>query len=141
MTSRLDVVATARGWIGTRWRHQGRTREGCDCAGLVLCVARELGLIAPDACDVVGYPRLPANGMLGLACGQHMARVAAPDVGCVALMRFEREPQHLGIFGDYPGGGLSLIHAYASNRKVVEHRLDENWRGRIVAVFDLPGVA
>jgi hypothetical protein len=46
----------------------------------------------------------------------------------------------LGFIGDYEFGGLSMIHAYAWSRKVVEHRLDDVWRRRIVALFELPGV-
>ena len=32
--TREMVVAEARTWIGVKWRHQGRTREGVDCIGL-----------------------------------------------------------------------------------------------------------
>ena len=35
-----DVVAEARRWLGTPWRHQARLRGvGVDCGGLVVCVA------------------------------------------------------------------------------------------------------
>lgn len=138
MTTAADVVTAARSWIGTRWLHQGRAKGiGCDCAGLVIGVARELGLADVNIAD---YGRTPSRNQLIQRCSEHMQRVGAPAVGCVALMQFEREPQHLGIVGDYPGGGLSLIHAYAQQRRVVEHRLDDVWAGYVVAVFALPGV-
>jgi hypothetical protein len=46
------------------------------------------------------------------------------------------------VVGDYVHGGLSLIHAYngAGVNKVVEHRLDESWRRRIVAAWQFRGV-
>ena len=41
---RGEVVATARSWIGTPYRHQGQLKGvGCDCLGLIVGVWRELG--------------------------------------------------------------------------------------------------
>jgi NlpC/P60 family putative phage cell wall peptidase len=38
------LVATARSWIGTPYKHQGALRGiGCDCLGLIVGVWRELG--------------------------------------------------------------------------------------------------
>ncbi len=37
--------------------------------------------------------------------------------------------------GDYHAGGLSMIHAYAPSRKVVENRLDVVWSQRLVGAF------
>jgi hypothetical protein len=42
--------------------------------------------------------------------------------------------------GDYALGGLSLIHASAPARRVIEHRLDDVWWVRLVTGFALPGV-
>ena len=42
------IIAAARAWLGVPWRHQGRTRQGVDCAGLVVLVGREFGLAAYD---------------------------------------------------------------------------------------------
>jgi hypothetical protein len=67
----------------------------------------------------------------------------SPQPGDVFLMQFNREPQHVGIFGDYqsgPAGALSIIHAYAPVRSVVESRLDESFRRRVIAVFSYPGI-
>jgi len=138
---RAAVVAAARRWIGTPWQHQARVLgAGCDCAGLIIMVARELGLADVD---VTGYGTEPDGERLQALCDQYMHRVPLADVrpGDVLLMAFASPPRHLGIVGDYPGGGLSLIHAYAQMRKVVEHRLDAEWMGRAVAAYRLPGVA
>ena len=48
------IVAEARTWLGVLWRHQGRTRAGIDCVGLLVCVARALGLSDYDS---TGYGR------------------------------------------------------------------------------------
>ena len=43
------IVATARGWIGTPYRHLAARRgAGCDCLGLVRGVWADLYGIAPD---------------------------------------------------------------------------------------------
>ncbi len=40
---RERIVAAARGWIGTPYRHQGRLKGvGCDCLGLLVGVWREV---------------------------------------------------------------------------------------------------
>lgn len=111
---------------------------GVDCIGLVHEVARALGY----AQDVIipPYARQTTQNMMMRLCDEHLVRVAYPDVGSVVLMRFTAEPQHMGLLGDYLGGGFSFIHSYALMRKVVEHRLDEVWNSRIVACYDFPGI-
>lgn len=76
------------------------------------------------------------------ACSMLMTEIPHEKAqpGDVFLMKFDGEPQHVGFLGDYPHGGFSLIHSYANARKVVESRMDEQWRERIVAMFVLPGV-
>jgi hypothetical protein len=37
------VVRTARTYLGVPFKPYGRTREGLDCPGLLLCVASDLG--------------------------------------------------------------------------------------------------
>ena len=47
---RAAVVAAARGWLGTPYRHQASVRgEGADCLGLVRGVWRELVGDEPEA--------------------------------------------------------------------------------------------
>lgn len=41
---RQQIVETAMSYIGVKYGHQGRTRQCLDCGGLILVVARELGL-------------------------------------------------------------------------------------------------
>ena len=36
------IIEAARGWVGTKWRHQGRSKRGIDCVGLVIKIAEEL---------------------------------------------------------------------------------------------------
>jgi hypothetical protein len=50
------AVAVARTLLGVPCRHQGRTRQGVDCAGLVVLVGRGLGLADYDT---TAYGRRP----------------------------------------------------------------------------------
>ncbi len=140
MSARPDVctafVAAARGYLGVRWRHQGRSREGVDCVGLpIVCAQSVLGWTFP----MPDYSATTQDETMLRMCREHLVPVeaAAMQPGDIAVLGFERQ-RHMAILGDYPHGGLSLIHAYLPNRQVVECRLDDMWRARILSVFRLP---
>lgn len=142
----MQVAARARCWIGTPYQHQARLRDvGVDCAGLVIGVARELGLVAEDF-DITAYPRSPDGRSLLEHCRQWMTEIRRDDMlpGDVIVIRWVKDPQHLGIVGDYLHGGLSMIHALSDGTnmrgKVVEHHLDSSHCARFIAAFRMPGV-
>lgn len=130
------IVAAARQCLGTPFRHQGRrVGHGLDCIGVLVHVARELGLGHTDAC---GYGRLPSralleNGLDSQACLERIDRAAWGDAD-VLLMRFDADPQHVGIWT-----GQTIIHAYAEVGRCVEHTMDATWRARIVRAYLLKG--
>lgn len=136
-----DIVQAARGWIGTRFHHQGRLKKtenskgGVDCLGLLIGVARELELpfLAYDETDYSHYPDTEKlQQRLGAALKQiGVGEIAAGDI---LLLSIDSNPQHLAIVSDM-AGGLGIIHAYAPARAVVEHGLDTWWRERIVAAY------
>lgn len=146
-TLRERIVQEARGWLGTPYQHQQRLRGvGVDCVGLLVGVARTLGLVAADF-DVRGYSRQP-DGQLMARAGELLVRidVAAMQAGDVVVMRFEQDPCHLAILADYPvvAGQLSIIHALttrAGGGRVVEHRLDATNMAKVMGAFQFPGVA
>lgn len=148
MVSRAQVVSEARSWLGTRYRHQAHMKGvATDCGGLVYSVGLALGLLPPvaslpEAGRFKGYGRVAHNGSLVDACELLLEPVAieVARAGDVVLLKFNVEPQHVAILADYKYGGLSLIHAYAHARKVVEARLDEAWTNRIHAAYRFPGV-
>ena len=142
MTTRADVVAAARAWTDTPFHHQARLKGvGVDCVGLVIGVARELGLIAPDF-DVTAYPRVPDGTCLMALAATHMTPIdrAAMQPGDVVVVSFDRDPQHLGILGDYRHGGFSIIHAAGLTGRVIETRLMFTEQMKFVAAFALPGI-
>lgn len=141
MSTRQNIVTAARAWLGTPYHHQARLKGvGVDCVGLVICVARELSLVAPSF-DFTGYARAPDGVSIMAAANAHMTPVAKNDMqsGDVVVVTFDAAPQHLGILGNYRHGGLSIIHAASKAGMVVETRLMFSSAMRFVAAFALPG--
>ena len=135
-----QVVAEARTYLGVRWHHQGRTRVGIDCAGVLVNVAHTLKLSSFDTTDYGRYPTGELTQYLREHCIEQPPGTE-PAPGLVAEMAFEADPHHVALVVPYFAGGLALLHAVSQfPRKVVEHRLDDLWRRRIVRLYRLPGV-
>lgn len=148
MSAHADaIVACARGWLGTRFHHQGRlkkTREhagGVDCLGLLVGVAKELKLqdvngLPLSLHDVFTYPHLPDVEKLQQSLCNCLELISIDQmcVGDVALIRISERPQHLAILTDF-NNGPGVIHAYAPAKKVVEHALDAWWQERIYRAY------
>lgn len=117
------IVAEARKWMGVRWKHQGRDIDGIDCAGLVVNVAKALGLSDFDTRD---YLRLAKDEEMLDRCHQHLVRVDTPQPGDVGVLKYDGT-RHMVIFTPYTGA-IGIIHAYSrAPRRVVEHRFDQAW--------------
>lgn len=130
MTLADQILEHARRCLDTPFAHQGRViGRGLDCAGVAFYVLDQLGLPYDD---LKGYPRTPYRGMLKAAMDAQpsLRQVATPEPGDILLMRITKEPQHVAI---YTGPGI--IHSYATVEKVVEHDLDDDWRGRIIQAY------
>lgn len=141
MIEPLDIVNAARREKGTPFHHQGRaTRMGIDCIGLLVMVARELGIPHQDE-TVYGREPSPEELRKGLeASGLVEIDPSDRQLGDVLVfwIKNRERPRHVGIQTDLYGEGL--IHTYADVAKVVEHALDGFWRRRIAWVWRFPGV-
>ncbi len=54
--TRCNAIESARTWVGTPFRHQGRGKSGIDCVGLVINVGKDIGAV-PSEYDNKNYPR------------------------------------------------------------------------------------
>lgn len=138
MQNRVDVIREARSWIGVRWTHQGRTRAGIDCAGLVVKVGKELGILDYDTTN---YQRRMHGQDFLRHFQEHMDQKVVAEVlpGDVLLFRDKQFPCHSTIVGER--NGLTIIHAHALQRSVIEERLDQgDWMVRRVACFAFRGL-
>lgn len=166
MSVNADVLAIARTWIGTPYRHQGAVKGvGCDCLGLVRGIWRELygeepeavPAYQPDWAERAGEERLMA------AAGRHFLAVPAFEEslpGDLLLFRFRPHlaAKHAGILARLPreGGGReygdhgdcagedrrepppdAFIHAYEQSA-VTLSALVPGWRRRIAGVYRFP---
>lgn len=137
------IVAAARGWIGTPYRHQASCKQaGTDCLGLLRGVWREVLGAEPEA--IPAYSRdwsEPAQEeLLWRAAMRHLrpkplTEEASGDV-LLFRMRDGMVAKHLGLVGEI-GDMASFIHAY-SGHAVLESPLSQPWRRRIAARFTFP---
>ena len=137
------IVAAARGWIGTPYRHQASCRgAGTDCLGLLRGVWREVLGAEPEtpppySMDWAEPARVEA---LWQAAARHLRpkplTEEAPGDVVLFRMRDGAVAKHLGIVGEV-GACPTFIHAY-SGHAVVESTLSAPWRRRIAARFTFP---
>ena len=143
--SRADeIVARARGWIGTPYRHQASCRgAGTDCLGLLRGVWREV--LGPEPEPVPSYTPdwsepSRSEDMLA-AAGRNLVPVdaagAQPGDVLVLRMREGGVAKHVGFLARSALGHATLIHAY-SGHGVVESALTPAWARRIAGVFRFP---
>ena len=141
--TRAAVIAEARSWIGTPYRHQASVKgAGCDCLGLVrgvwrTCVGAEPevpGAYAPDWAEATG------DEALAEAALRHMMPVVLDAIagGDVMLFRWQGGcvAKHVAI-ATFDG---SMIHAH-DGASVCEVALAPWWRRRLAFAFSFPGVA
>ena len=136
--TRDDVVAAARGWLGTPYRHlSARRGAGCDCLGLVCGVWGELGgeTIELPAYRADWRDTRHADDLLALAERRLVRASGRPRAGQVILFQLGRTrvPRHCGIAVDEHG----FIHAQ-EGRGVVLSDLTDGWRKHVAAIFDFP---
>jgi len=140
--SRL-VVAAARGWIGTPYRHQAsRKGAGTDCLGLVRGIWREV--IGTERESVPAYTpdwaEVSRNEVLWAAAARHLIEkpkaCMAPGDVLLFRMRAGRVAKHVGILAE-PLPEATFVHAY-SGHAVVESALTQSWQRLVVACFSFP---
>ena len=140
--TRAAIVAAARGWIGTPYRHQASLKGiGTDCLGLVRGVWREV--LGPEPQNLPPYqPGWAEEGggeAMTEAARRHLTEIPLTDhrPGDVLLFRWRAHlpAKHAGLVS----GESSMIHAQ-EGAVVAEIALQEWWRRHIASAFRFPGV-
>ncbi len=117
MTTGVDVVTEAREWLRTPFVWQASLKGvGADCKGLVVGVARSLGLPEGDSlyAAIGDYGFKVPVGLLKTGLAATLTQVREPEPGDVLLLTMGGSPQHLGIHA-----GEHLIHTYNGGPKQV----------------------
>jgi NlpC/P60 family putative phage cell wall peptidase len=129
------VVAAARAWLGTPYRHQASVMgAGCDCLGLVRGVWR--AVVGEEPWTMPPY-RTGWRGDTGLteAAMRFLCPAEALAAGRVVLFRLgaASHARHCAILVS----AARFIHAQ-ERIGVVEADLTEGWRRRVAGVFAFP---
>ncbi|PPD10324.1 MAG: peptidase P60 [Methylocystis sp.] len=143
MPTRSQIIAAARGWIGTPYRHQAACKgAGCDCLGLVRGVWLEIYGVEPEQPP----PYTPDWGEAGVV--EHILDAARGNMTAIELtqacggdvivfrMREGRIAKHMAILTSQ----ATMIHAQ-SNDIVREIAFAPYWRRHAVAAFQFSGLA
>lgn len=135
MINRENLVNEARTWLGVRFRHQGRTRNGVDCIGLLIAVAQNALEIAPVIIN--NYGRRPHQQDIFNDIKNHLNKIDRKNLqpGDIVQMRLGQQATHFGMFT-----GPSIIHSAAIYRKVVEHSFSSDIQSTVIACYAIPGV-
>jgi NlpC/P60 family putative phage cell wall peptidase len=139
--SRDEIVAAARGWIGTPYRHQAALRGvGCDCLGLLAGVWREitgeeagpLPPYTPDWAEAQGRETFAE----GLRARMVEIEPGAAREGDVLLFRWRAHlpAKHAGILT----GPERMVHAQ-EGAVVTEVALSGWWKRRVAFGFGFAG--
>lgn len=132
-----EVVAIARGWIGTPYRHQASLKGiGCDCLGLIRGIYRELHgeeteavpPYAPDWAEAAGAETLAAAGR------RHLDEVGVTEIQPGDVILFRWRPQHPAKHAGILATPTTFIHAY-DGTAVVESPLSPWWARRLAFAF------
>lgn len=137
MDIREKIIIEARSFVGVKFRHQGRSHQGVDCAGLLYCV---FDYVVGLNGNYEEYPNQLKSGMVFRKMRDYGDRISQKDAGPgdVILMNFQGSSTHLGILTEH-----GVIHADGPLGRVVEHCIKESlviFNGRIVAYFRIKGV-
>ncbi len=144
---RTDILAIARTWLGTPYRHQASLRGvGCDCLGLVRGVWRALYGAEPETPPAYRPDWAEVGGRETLLAGarRHLVEVRLAEVqpGDVLLFRMAADSpvKHCAILTALPtvhDPQPRMIHAYWG-RAVVESWIGPWWARRLAFGFAFP---
>jgi NlpC/P60 family putative phage cell wall peptidase len=136
------IVAEARSWIGTPYRHQASLKHvGCDCLGLVLGVWKALYGVLPEQPPPYAPDWAEAGQSEPLieAALRHLAPrtdcTIAPGEILIFRWRAHVAAKHLAI----ATGSGRMIHAH-DGAEVAEVAITPFWRRKIAGRFAFPDV-
>ena len=141
-----------RQYLGTPFLHQGRSKVGIDCVGLLACAATDIGYPNEVKKSLRDYERAPDSDMFmrritdflaPLPCNRLQALDKQLRPGDVMAFWIDKRgrPRHVAVYtGKNPEGNDTMIHAYAMGPScVVEQVIDRSfWVQRLHSNWHLP---
>lgn len=141
MATRDDILKEARSWINVPFKHQGRTRNGVDCVGLVVVVCRALGVSSYDSTVYSRRPSEDISQFLGHFRENCIELPKWTDAKPADLLVFSHRglPCHVG-FRSSIQRSPAVIHSVAAYRCVRETPLTNEWLDSVKFAFQLPNL-
>lgn len=139
---REDIVAAARGWIGTPYRHQACTQgAGTDCLGLIRGVWAKLYGDMPEAPPPYspGWAERSSVETLRDAAARHMRPAALHEARTGDVLLFRMTPHSPAKHAAILSAPDKIIHAYWA-RAVTESFLIPYWQSRRAYAFQFPNL-
>lgn len=140
------IVEAARQYLGVRYQNQGRSKEdGLDCGGLILVVARDLGL---SELEFLGYSNQPDGETFEKLLDANCFEIEQENIqpGDIVACNYGKGIQHIAFITEIQPR-LKVIHAkrprngFGSNdRGVIETYLHGNDLRSWVASYRIKGV-
>ena len=130
---RKEFLCVAESWVKDEvpWRKIGSTRNGSNCIGYPVGVAREMGgyeeLVALGT-PLAMMPRPLTPRMMVDAMKLHMIQVRVADIipGDLLLFRLGDRPNHIAIVASLKP--LQIFHADRDARRMRKTSLPAGWR-------------
>jgi hypothetical protein len=137
MIDRSDIVATARSYIGVKFRLHGRDRTGLDCVGLVFRVLKDHGIELPDFTD---YTRNIESAKLTevIEANSTLAPSGVIRHGQLLKIRQFVFPMHTAFLA-IEKGRMTVIHANVKRQQVVEQEFSL-WKDLVMEYREINGV-
>ena len=140
--TRAAIVAEARGWIGTPYRHQASLKHiGCDCLGLVRGVWRAVIGPEPETPQAYAADWAEARGIESLAdaAQRHLQPIAIDDVHAGDVLLFRWRDGCVAKHAAIATADATMVHAH-DGAAVCEVAFAPWWRRRLAFAFTFPGV-
>ena len=142
-----EIHSILESWLGVKFVYRGYTKNGCDCAGLLVGVLNEMkikkDMIVPYLDHKAGNGRYIDSSMILSTLRKFTKEIDIKNIdflieGDIILFSSNKKnclPSHMGIvFSKQP---VYFIHAHASVGRVVKNVLDNFWLQRLKNAFRL----
>lgn len=140
--TRTAIVAEARTWIGTPYRHQASLKNvGCDCLGLVRGVWRAVCGAEPEPVPAYAPDWAEASRREALAqAGQrHLIEIDPAQFAPGDMLLFRWRSGFVAKHAAIVTAPDLMVHAHAG-AAVAEVAIAPWWRRRLAYAFRFPGV-
>lgn len=137
------ILKIANDWLGTKFHYNGRIKKnennsgGVDCIGLIMKIGEEVGAVSNGkniiCYDYLSYSRYPNNNEMKSFLDKYFIKInkIQATTGDLIYFNFENRLEHIAIISDKD----KIIHCYTGAKMVVENKLDEYWRKKIIGYY------